>query len=240
MDHENEPTPARSGVESEIRVLVADDHALFRRGLNMILESEGGIQVIAEAEDGQEAVNKALDLAPDVVLMDVRMPRLSGIEAASRIREGVPSCKILMLTVSDEEEDLYEAVKAGANGYLLKEISIEEVADAIRAVTQGQSLISPSMASKLLEEFNTLSKQADDRSSPHAPRLTDRELEVLQLVAQGLSNKRIAEKLYISENTVKNHVRNMLEKLHVHSRMEAVLYAMRENLIDDPQAGPPQ
>ena len=234
MDEQTSAQAAGPGSDGEIRVLVADDHALFRRGLNMILESEGGIQVVAEAEDGFEAVEKALDLAPDVVLMDVRMPRLSGIEAAAQIRDGIPSAKILMLTVSDEEEDLYEAVKAGANGYLLKEISIEEVADAIRAVTQGQSLISPSMASKLLDEFNTLSRQADSRQSPHAPRLTERELEVLQLVAQGLSNKRIAEKLFISENTVKNHVRNMLEKLHVHSRMEAVLLAMRENLIEDP------
>ncbi|HLF99196.1 MAG TPA: response regulator transcription factor [Acidimicrobiia bacterium] len=227
-DHEHGP------IGDTIRVLVCDDHALFRRGLNMILDTESGIEVVAEAEDGVEAVEKAMQLTPDVVLMDVRMPRLSGIEAAARVRESVPSAKILMLTVSDEEEDLYEAVKAGANGYLLKEISIEEVADAIRAVTQGQSLISPSMASKLLQEFNVLSKQADDRSSPHAPKLTERELEVLQLVAQGLSNRKIADKLYISENTVKNHVRNMLEKLHVHSRMEAVLYAMRENLIDDP------
>lgn len=228
------PSPSSAGVGDTIRVLVADDHALFRRGLNMILESEGGIDVVADAEDGVEAVDKAIELAPDVVLMDVRMPRLSGIEAATRIRDAVPSAKILMLTVSDEEEDLYEAIKAGANGYLLKEISIEEVADAIRAVIQGQSLISPSMASKLLQEFNTLSKHADDKQSPHAPRLTERELEVLQLVAQGLSNRKIADKLYISENTVKNHVRNMLEKLHVHSRMEAVLYAMREKLIDDP------
>ncbi len=227
------PPPA-GGSGDSIRVLVADDHALFRRGLNMILESENAIEVVGEAEDGVEAVDMAIDLAPDVVLMDVRMPRLSGIEAATRVRQSVPAAKILMLTVSDEEEDLYEAIKAGANGYLLKEISIEEVADAIRAVTQGQSLISPSMASKLLDEFTTLSKQADEKVSPHAPRLTARELEVLQLVAQGLSNRKIAEKLFISENTVKNHVRNMLEKLHVHSRMEAVLYAMRENLIDDP------
>ena len=233
-DEQHEPVEGAPQGGDAIRILVADDHALFRRGLNMVLETEGGIEVIGEAEDGAEAVEKALDLAPDVVLMDVRMPRLSGIEAAARIREGIPSVKILMLTVSDEEDDLYAAIKAGANGYLLKEISIEEVADAIRAVTQGQSLISPSMASKLLDEFTSLSKQADEKQGPHAPRLTERELEVLQLVAQGLSNRKIADKLYISENTVKNHVRNMLEKLHVHSRMEAVLYAMRENLIDDP------
>src|SRR6266571_6343200 len=221
-----------------IRVLIADDHALFRRGLNMVLESEEGIDVVAEAEDGEDAVAKAEELAPDVVLMDVRMPRLGGIEAARAVRDSLPSAKILMLTVSDEEDDLYEAIKAGANGYLLKEISIEEVADAIRSVVQGQSLISPSMASKLLNEFNSMAKQADEKPRLAAPRLTTRELEVLKLVAQGMSNRDVAEALFIAENTVKNHVRNMLEKLQLHSRMEAVVYAMREKLLDVPDANP--
>ena len=216
--------------EEPIRVLIADDHALFRRGLNMVLESEEGIEVVAEAEDGEDAVAKAEEFAPDVVLMDVRMPRLSGIEATRTIRDVIPTARILMLTVSDEEEDLYEAVKAGANGYLLKEISIEEVADAIRAVVQGQSLISPSMASKLLTEFNTLAKRAEAQYP--APRLTERELEVLKLVAKGMSNREIGDSLFISDNTVKNHVRSILEKLHLHSRMEAVVYAVREKLFD--------
>jgi two-component system NarL family response regulator len=135
-----------------------------------------------------------------------------------------------MLTVSDEEDDLYEAIKAGANGYLLKEISIDEVADAIRAVVAGQSLISPSMASKLLLEFAMLARQAEERMV--VPRLTEREIEVLRLVARGMSNREASEQLFISENTVKNHVRNILEKLHLHSRMEAVVYAVRERLLD--------
>jgi two-component system NarL family response regulator len=215
-----------------IRVMICDDHALFRRGLIMVLESEDGIEVVAEAEDGAEAVAKAEELAPDVVLMDVRMPRVSGIEATRSIADSVPTAKILMLTVSDEEDDLYDAIKAGAAGYLLKEISIEEVATAIRAVVSGQSLISPSMASKLLSEFTNLSKKADERQALPTPRLTERELEVLKLVAQGMSNREIAGELYISENTVKNHVRNILEKLHLHSRMEAVVYAVREKLLD--------
>jgi DNA-binding NarL/FixJ family response regulator len=215
-----------------IRVMICDDHALFRRGLIMVLESEEGIEVVGEAEDGEEAVASVEDLAPDVVLMDVRMPRVSGIEATRRIAEVVPAAKILMLTVSDEEDDLYDAIKAGATGYLLKEISIEEVATAIRAVVSGQSLISPSMASKLLSEFTNLAKKANDRQSVPTPRLTDRELEVLKLVAQGMSNREIAGELFISENTVKNHVRNILEKLHLHSRMEAVVYAVREKLLD--------
>lgn len=215
-----------------IRVLIADDQALFRRGLYVVLGTEDGIEVVAEAENGEEAVDKARELAPDVVLMDVRMPRVNGIEAARRIRAEVPTTKILMLTVSDEEDDLYEAIKAGANGYLLKEISVEEVAEAIRAVTQGQSLISPSMASKLLNEFNALVKKAEEKQQFPAPALTAREVEVLRLVAKGMSNREIAEELYISENTVKNHVRNILEKLHLHNRMEAVIYAVRERLLD--------
>jgi|SRR5262245_24203386 two-component system NarL family response regulator len=219
-----------NGDACAVRVLICDDHALFRRGLVMVLESEDGIDVVAEAEDGLQAVAKAQEFVPDVVLMDVRMPKLSGIQATRAIADVVPAAKILMLTVSDEEDDLYEAVKAGATGYLLKEISIEEVANAIRAVVTGQSLISPSMASKLLLEFNNLARQAEERMV--VPRLTDRELQVLKLVARGLSNREVAEELFISENTVKNHVRNILEKLHLHSRMEAVVYAVREKLLD--------
>jgi DNA-binding NarL/FixJ family response regulator len=215
-----------------IRVLLVDDHALFRRGLLLVLESEDGIEVVGEAEDGEEAIRKAEELAPDVVLMDVRMPRVSGIQATQRLAESLPTTRIIVLTVSDEEDDLYEAIKAGATGYLLKEISIEEVADAVRAVMQGQTLISPSMASKLIQEFNALAKRADEKQQVPAPKLTDRELEVLKLVAQGLTNREIADQLYISENTVKNHVRNILEKLHLHSRMEAVVYAVREKLLD--------
>jgi len=148
------------------------------------------------------------------------------------IKEAVPAAKILMLTVSDEESDLYEAIKSGANGYLLKDSSIEEVAQAVRVVADGQSLISPSMAVKLIDEFKQMSQP--DRSTVSTFRLTERELEVLRLVAQGLNNKDIAKRLFISENTVKNHVRNLLEKLQLHSRMEAVLYAVREKLVDLP------
>ena len=218
--------------QDPIKVLIVDDHALFRRGLQMVLEGEADIDVVGEASDGTEAVKKAEDSAPDVVLMDVRMPKRSGIEATRAIKDTLPSTRILMLTISDEEADLYEAIKAGASGYLLKEISIDEVANAVRQVHLGQSLISPSMASKLLSEFATMVKRRDERSQMPGPRLTERELQVLRLVAKGLNNKDIGEQLFISENTVKNHVRNILEKLHLHSRMEAVVYAVREKLLD--------
>ena len=221
-----------SALGEPIRVLVVDDHALFRRGLEMVLGQEPDIEVVGEAADGSEAVAKASSLLPDIVLMDVRMPRRSGIEACTAIKDVVPSAKIVMLTISDEEADLYEAIKAGASGYLLKEISIDEVASAIRAVAGGQSLISPSMASKLLSEFATMIKKTDERHQVPAPRLTERELEVLKLVARGLNNRDIAKELFISENTVKNHIRNILEKLQLHSRMEAVVYAVREKLLE--------
>src|SRR5687767_6349400 len=189
-----------------IRVLIVDDHALFRRGLIQVLLFEDGIEVVGEGEDGDDAIRKAEELAPDVVLMDVRMPRVSGIEATRRLAEALPTTKILMLTVSDEEDDLYEAIKAGATGYLLKEISIEEVADAVRAVRQGQTSSSPSIASKLIQQYNILAKRPEETQQVPAHRLTESELEVLKLVAKGLTSRDIAGALYISENTVKNHV----------------------------------
>ncbi len=199
----------------------------------MLLSVEDGIDVVGEASDGVAATELAATAVPDVVLMDVRMPKRSGIEACITIKDAAPSAKILMLTVSEEEADLYEAVKNGASGYLLKDASIDEVAQAVALVADGQSLISPSMATKLLDEFKQMSV-IGRRQDVAAPRLTDRELEVLRLVARGLNNRDIAKDLFISENTVKNHVRNILEKLQLHSRMEAVMYAVREKLLDIP------
>jgi two-component system NarL family response regulator len=163
--------------------------------------------------------------------MDVRMPGVGGIEAARRIRHAQPGTRVVMLTGSEDEEDLFAAVRVGATGYLLKEVAINEVAGAVRAVARGQALITPSMATKLLGEFNVLSRRVD-AGHDAAPRLTDRESEVLRLVAKGMSNKEIAAELVIAENTAKNHVRNILEKLQLRSRMEAALYAVREKLVD--------
>ena len=222
------------GVPDPIRVLIVDDHALFRRGLEMVLAEEPDIELVGEASDGAEAVAKAGEALPDVILMDIRMPKSSGIEACRAMKEVAPSAKIVMLTISDEEEDLFEAIRAGASGYLLKDIPYDEVADVVRAVHGGQSLINPSMAAKLLTEFAALAKRDGEERAQEvpAPKLTDREMEVLRLVARGMNNRDIAKELFISENTVKNHVRNILEKLQIHSRMEAVMIAVRENLIE--------
>jgi DNA-binding NarL/FixJ family response regulator len=217
-----------------IRTLIVDDHALFRRGLEIVLVTEPDIEVVGQAGDGAEAIDKASEFVPDVVLMDVKMPRSSGIAACRAIKAAVPSAKIIILTMSDEEEDLFEAIRAGASGYLLKDISLDEVAEAVRSVHGGQSLISPAMAGKLLHEFATLAKR-DAEEVPQqvpAPKLTDREMQVLRLVARGMNNRDIAKELFISDNTVKNHVRNILEKLQIHSRMEAVMVAVREKLIE--------
>jgi DNA-binding NarL/FixJ family response regulator len=220
-----------TGTDSPIRVLLADPHALFRRGVRLVLDAESDIEVVAECADGLEAVDRIVELVPDLVLMDVSMPGVSGIEATRRARSLVPSVKVAILTVSESDDDLFAAVRAGATGYLLKEVSIEELPGAVRAVARGHSLISPSMASRLLGEFNALSRRVEEQRGT-APRLSDRELEVLRLVARGLSNKDIAAELVIAENTVKNHVRNILEKLQLRSRMEAAMYAVREKLVD--------
>jgi DNA-binding NarL/FixJ family response regulator len=220
-----------AGAEPPIRVLLADPHALFRRGVRLVLDEEADIEVVGECADGLDAVDRIVELAPDLVLMDVSMPGLSGIEATRRARSLVPNVKVAILTVSESDDDLFAAVRAGATGYLLKEVSIEELPQAVRAVARGHSLISPSMASRLLSEFNVLSRRVEEHRGT-APRLSDRELEVLRLVARGQSNKDIAAELVIAENTVKNHVRNILEKLQLRSRMEAAMYAVREKLVD--------
>jgi DNA-binding NarL/FixJ family response regulator len=219
------------GAAEPIRVVVVDDHELFLQGLETVLDLEDDITVVGRAGDGRQAVAVAAGTVPDIVLMDVRMPGRDGIDAAGAIKREVPTTKIVMLTVSDDETDLFEALKAGAVGYLLKTIPPHEVASAVRAVQGGLSPISPSMATKLMQEFVVMSRQAAVGPKEAAPRLTARELEVLKLVAEGSANREIARKLFISENTVKNHVRNILDKLQLHSRMEAVMYAVRQGLF---------
>lgn len=225
------PSLPESSTTDPVRVLVADDHALFRRGIVLVLELEEGIEVAGEAADGAAAVDLAMATAPDVVLLDVRMPGMDGIDTCAKIHSLIPSARIVMLSGSDDETDLLAALKAGATGYLLKTVGVEDIAAAVREVHAGQSPLSPALASKVLVEFGRLAREIP-ATSTRARELSPRELEVLQATATGLSTREIATQLFISENTVKNHVRNILDKLQLHSRVEAVMYAAKRNLID--------
>ncbi len=213
-----------------IRILIADDHNLFRRGLRRILGDYDDLDVIGEATDGQEAVALAGRLHPDIVLMDVGMPGMSGPEATHLIRTAHPETQVIMLTVSDRDEDLFTAIKAGARGYLLKNAETADLLEAIRCVHIGEAMIAPSMAVRLLEEFGTLAREAPETSL--AGTLSEREVEVLRLVAQGFANKEIADQLSLSEHTVKSHLRNILDKLHLRSRAHAAAYAVQAGLVN--------
>jgi two-component system NarL family response regulator len=211
--------------------MLVDDHALFREGLSGIIESQPDMQVVGEAEDGLEALVIARELQPDLVLMDIQMPSFDGLEAARQINKELPDTIIVMLTVQNDEEKLFEAIKNGAKGYLLKNISSNEMLDLLRGVMRGEAAISPTMAGQMLDEFRRLSQpNQDERDEPNVD-LTQREQEVLGLVAQGMSDKRIAAELSISIHTVKSHLRNILSKLQVNSRREAARIAKSKGLF---------
>jgi DNA-binding NarL/FixJ family response regulator len=212
------------------RVLVVDDHALFRKGVASLLRDTEGFTVVGEARDGREAVAKAQALTPDVVLMDVYMPGMDGLEAARRITQAVPSVRIVMLTVSEEDRNLFEALKAGAHGYLLKSVEPEELFRTLRGVVRGEAFLTPSMATKLLEEFTRRAGAGAEAAAP-AGHMSRREREVLELLTGGAVNKEIAAALRISENTVKNHLKSMMEKLHAENRVQVVVYALRKGLV---------
>ena len=212
--------------ESLIRLLVVDDHAVVRQGLCSLLTARYGVKVIGEAANGLEAVEKAQALQPDVILMDLAMPHMTGLEAILRIRENDPHARILVLTSFGEDVKVSAAIRAGAMGYLLKDSGPAELVQAIQQVHQGESSIHPSIARKLLRELSRPSGKA-----PESETLTERELEVLRLVAQGQSNREISDLLTISEATVRTHVSNILSKLNVGSRTQAALYALREGLV---------
>jgi len=214
-----------------VTVLVVDDHTLFRRGIAAVLANQGNLEVVGEAIDGLEAIEKTKEIAPDVVLMDLNMPRCSGLEAIQALQTEMPQVNILVLTVSDKEADLFAAVKFGARGYILKNTEPEELINAIFQIAQGGVIVSPLMATKLLTEFKDLSAGVERESIPGTEAdLSPREGEVLQLIAQGASNKTIADSLFISENTVKTHLRNIMEKLHLANRSQAAAYAVEKGL----------
>ena len=215
-----------------IKVLVVDDHALFRRGITAVLANHENLEVVGEASDGLEAIKKAEAIVPDIILMDLNMPHCSGLEATQALQTKMPQVNILVLTVSDNEADLFAAVKFGAKGYILKNTEPEELIQAILHITQGGVIVSPIMATKLLTEFKGLEAEGKRETIQETEsNLSPREGEVLQLVAQGATNKQIADSLFISENTVKTHLRNIMEKLHLANRSQAAAYAVEKGLV---------
>lgn len=211
------------------KLLVVDDVPLFRAGLISAL-GQAGFDVVGEADNAENAVNQAEILQPDLVLLDVLMPGLSGLEVVEKLRAVAPDSQVILLTGSESEEDMLVALRAGARGYIVKDTPFPVLVQSIKSVTGGGAAISPQMAGKLFDVARQLLRH-QELLQARRPTLTGREIEVLQLVAKGMTSREIGEKLYISENTVKNHIRNILDKLGLHSRNEAVLYAVRENLI---------
>ena len=214
-----------------IKVLVVDDHALFRRGITSVLAGQKSLEIVDEAIDGLEAIEKAEATNPDVIIMDLNMPRCSGLEATQALQTKMPQVNILVLTVSDNEADLFAAVKFGAKGYILKNTEPEDLIQAIFHIAQGGVIISPTMATKLLTEFKGLEAQVKTGVPQETADLSPREVEVLQLVSQGATNKEIADSLFISENTAKTHLRNIMEKLHLANRSQAAAYAVGKGLV---------
>jgi DNA-binding NarL/FixJ family response regulator len=215
-----------------IRVLLVDDQALFREGLETLLSVHKDIEVAGQASDGQEAVEVALQVHPDVVLMDVRMPVLNGVRATRRLKRALPQCRVIVLTTFDDDEYVFDALRAGAVGYLLKDVSSARLVEAIRATARGESILEPSVAAKVIAEFTRVanlvpSAQMDQLVEP----LSERELEILGLIARGASNREIADQLFIAEGTVKNHVTHILGKLGVRDRTQAALKARELGLL---------
>jgi DNA-binding NarL/FixJ family response regulator len=214
-----------------IRVLLVDDQALFREGLRTLLSVHADLDVAGEAGNGQEALERAAALQPDVVLMDVQMPVLDGVAATRRLRAALPACRVILLTTFDDDEYVFEGLRAGAVGYLLKDAPSARLVDAIRAAARGESFLQPSIAAKVVAEYTRLAGSAPAASSGLAEVLTERELEILRLLAGGASNKEIAAQLFLAEGTVKNHVTNILGKLGVTGRLQAANRARELGLL---------
>jgi NarL family two-component system response regulator LiaR len=220
--------------QDTIHILITDDQAIVRKGIRALLATESGLEVIGEAQSGAEAVDLSARLRPDVILMDLMMPEMDGIEAIKRITAGESTARILVLTSFATDDKVFPAIKAGALGYLLKDSTPEELVQAIRQVHRGESSLHPAIARKVLQE---LSRPPEPEKKPTSDPLTEREVEVLRLVARGFNNQAIAEQLVISEATVRTHVSNILSKLHLASRTQAALYALQQGLASLDDAG---
>jgi DNA-binding NarL/FixJ family response regulator len=213
-----------------LRVLLVDDHDFFRGGLRRLL-FEHGMRDIHDAASGEEGVKQVAELAPDVVIMDLNMPTMSGIEATARISEIAPNARVLVLTVTDDDDVVMDAIAAGADGYLLKSATPEQIIDGVKAASQGESLISPRIAARIVERMRHAG--ARDRRREIAHVLSEREVEVLRLVSEGQENAEIAQALFISPRTVKNHIANILQKLHMENRIQAAVFAARSGILDE-------
>ncbi len=215
-----------------LRILLVDDHVLFRKGLVTLLETRDDFEVVGEADDGLEGIAQAREVVPDIILMDVNMPNCNGIEATRRIKQELPHVHIVMLTVSEEDDDLFQAIKNGAKGYLLKNLEPRQLFNRLEGIYRGESPISGVMATKILSELNDPHQNVMDHAKT-VDELTPREVEVLEQVVLGKTNKDIADALNITENTVKIHLRNILEKLHVQNRIQAAVHAVSKGLVDE-------
>ena len=215
-----------------LHILLVDDHILFRKGVAAVIASHPDLQVVGEAGDGFEAIERARELVPDVILMDVNMPHCTGLEAAKFIKQEMPHVRIIMLTVSETDHDLFTAIKNGAEGYLLKNLEPQQLFEMLDCVQRGEAAVSGSLAAKILNEFRRPDKNAHP-SPGTRNELTSREIQVLELIVQGQTNREIAAALSIAEDTVKIHLRNILEKLHLQNRIQAAVYAVRQGLVPE-------
>ncbi len=213
-----------------IRLFLCDDHTLFRQGIRKLLELEPDITIVGEAGNGQEMLDMLKKAGPDVILMDIGMPKMDGVTATYKIKKILPRTGIIILTVYEDEPHIFQAIKAGAMGYLLKDVSIEELIEAIRSVDKGEALIQPLIATKVLKEFAMLDKRKIKEGDQFYSDLTEREKEILRLIALGGTNKEIANKLRLSEKTVKNHISSIFQSLHVNNRTQAAIYALDKKL----------
>ncbi|MCX5559365.1 MULTISPECIES: response regulator transcription factor [unclassified Streptomyces] len=220
-----------SGTIGTIRVLIADDQQMVRQGFTVLLNTQPDIEVVGQAVDGMDAIVQVAELAPDVVLMDIRMPELSGIEATRRITEATPEIKVLVLTTFDLDEYVYDALRAGASGFLLKDASADQLAEAVRVVAAGDALLAPGITRRLIAEFSRLDSTPRSPLKQRVGELTERETEVLAHIAQGLSNSEIAERLVVAEQTVKTHVGRILVKLGLRDRTQAAVFAYESGLV---------